>query len=94
MSKRSRTFFQKLKEGGKALLRDLVDESARFVRQGSAEMSSSIFQGHAYVPYGAGQYPTKDGKKPGKQGEDGPAKAQAKQEPEHDRGQERGGRES
>jgi hypothetical protein len=93
MSQQSRTFFEKLKEGAKTVLRDVIDETARVVRQGSSELSSTIFQGHAYVPYGTGQVPTKDGKRRDNPGEEAKKEAEARNEPEHDRGQERGGRE-
>ncbi|HEY4364937.1 MAG TPA: hypothetical protein VGN17_28490 [Bryobacteraceae bacterium] len=35
---------------------DLWNEGARLVTQGSMEFASALFSGHAFVPYGPGQY--------------------------------------
>lgn len=38
------------------LFEDLKNEGKRLAIQGSMELSSALFNGHAFVPYGPGQY--------------------------------------
>jgi hypothetical protein len=48
-------------KGLKNIGRDLAAEGQRQVTQGSMEISSLLFAGHAFVPYGPGQYlPSKE----------------------------------
>lgn len=80
MSKRSREIWEYLKDHSK----EIGAELHRLGVQGSMETASALFNGHAFVPYGPGQW--KDAEREGSQhGE------QSQQEPEQER--QRGGME-
>ncbi len=52
MSNIARHLFDRLKAIGP----EVGDEMSRLGRQGSMELSSALFNGSAFVPYGPGQY--------------------------------------
>jgi len=78
MSKRLRQVWEYLKHMG----RESAPEFHRLGVQGSMELASALFNGHAFVPYGPGQWK-------------GPEREGAGQEPEkpqeQEKQQERGG---
>lgn len=75
MSKRVREVWEHLKDAP----REIGAELHRLGVQGSMELASALFNGHAFVPYGPGQW--KDAEREGSQQQRG----------QQEDGQERGG---
>lgn len=78
MSKRVREMWEYLKDHSK----EIGAELHRLGVQGSMETASALFNGHAFVPYGPGQW--KDAEREG---------SQQQEQPQQEQQQERGGRE-
>ena len=69
MSKHIREFWERLKDAPK----EMGSELHRLSVQGSMELASALFNGHAFVPYGPGQWkgPEREGAPQEKQQERG-----------------------
>lgn len=65
MSNRAREFWERLKDAP----REMGSELHRLSVQGSMELASALFNGHAFVPYGPGQWkgPEREGAQQGQE---------------------------
>lgn len=79
MSRLAEQLFEGLKEAGS----DIKAELSRLGTQGANELASALFNGNAFVQYGAGQQPAEQGQ------EQGHGQEQPEAERQNDNGMER-----